>query len=299
MPENNETAEKTKETAATEPEMAAAGEELALTFRLLDKAARGVEITIRDDQFEFFLLMEAMKKNVKNGGHFRLIDSGTLDQDQLEWLLETRADFYTSNDKGRDTCELERLSLICRKNRARLACFIHPAAAEEPQKTSESEDESSAAPLDYQRLALTGAHLYFSNGEKGWDFSELIRVAEACRKGGTRLAYFHKGEFSQELLELAGGGAWIHVTQAVMNEEVRFELADTAAAALKQGGGLIIHLQKKPDFNLLEEIFQAGAYIRFEFALIDYRSPLKPIEQAAKKRQPPDYVFYLQSNFLI
>ncbi len=298
MAETNQTAEKKPEPIANMSDPALAEQDPARWFSLLKSAACRKELTVRDDQFPFSLLLDAVKKTVGSKGRFRLVDSGTLDMPHLEWLLDAGADFYTSDENSRNTSEIEALSLICRRNRARLACFIYSADPEEKQEAAEPEEEPQAPVLDTQRLALAGAYLYISNREKEWDLAELVRLAEDCRRSGARLIYYHQGEFPRDGFGLAEAGAWIHVTQAVLTEEGRVEIADAAAAAHKKGGGLIIHIQEKPDFLLLEEIFNAGAYVRFEFAQIHYRSPLKPIEQAANKRQPAPCAFYLQKDFL-
>ncbi len=294
MPETNINTDKKEESADT-LETAPGEKELARRFSLLEAAARGDDLTVRDDQYIFPLLLDAVKKTVRNGGRFRLVDSGALEQSHLEWLLDAGADFYTSDERARDIREMETLSLLCRRNHARLSCFIHSSSQDETQETEETEEPPAA--LDYQRLALTGSYLFFSNRERKWDFAELVRLAEDCRRGGARLVYYHQGELPEESMGLADTGAWIHVKQSVLNEDAWLPLADMAAAVHKQGGGLIIHLQKEPDFLLLEELFRAGAYVRFEYAQIHYRSPFKPLEQAAKKRLPDPYAFYLQQDF--
>lgn len=298
MPETNNDADIIEESANT-LEKAPGEKDLARRFSLLEEAAGGDDLTVRDDQYIFPWLLDAVKRTVRNGGRFRLVDSGALEQSQLEWLLDAGADFYTSDERARDIRELEALSLLCRQNHARLCCFIHSSPQEETQETEEQEnaEEEQPAALDLQRLALTGSYLFFSNRKTEWGFAELIRLAEDCRRGGARLFYYHQGELPEESQGLAEAGAWIHVTQSVLNADAWIPLADMAAEAHNKGGGLIIHLQKEPDFLLLEEMFRAGAYVRFEYAQIHYRSPFKPIEQAAKKRQPDPYAFYLQKDF--
>lgn len=297
MPKTNEPAEKTTEAAAEtktdsmRPEAA----DVARHYAFLESAARGMELTVRDDQYAFPVLLDAVKKTAHRRGRFRLIDSGGLDQAQLEWLLEAGADFYTSDQHSRDTREMEALAVICRRNKARLACFIHSDITEEAPESPEPEEEAPV--LDHQRLGLAGAYLYISNRQKERNPGGLIRLAEACRRGDARLVYYHQGEWPAEAIRLANTGAWIHVTQRVLDEESRISLADTAAAAREHGGGLIIHLQKKPDLLLLDDVFRAEAFIRFEYAQIHYRSPLKPIQQAAKQQDPSRYAFYLQKDF--
>jgi len=267
-------------------------------FAFLEAASQGQEMTVRDDQFAFSLLRDGVRKTVQNRGRFRLVDSGTLEQPQLEWLLEAGADFYTSNNISRDMREREALALTARRNRSRLACFIHFPESREQQEGAESEDSPAPGLTDYQNLALAGAFLYFSSQDREWDPAELVRLAEGCRKGGARLVYYHQGEFSEGGFSLAEAGVWIHITQAALKKESLFILADSASAANRRGGGLVIHLQAKPDFLLLEDLLRSGAYIRFEYAQIDCRSPLKPIEQAAAKRKLPPYSYFLNPDFV-
>lgn len=305
MPETTET----KKQAGPAAEPAEAGtaaprsqEDIQRQYDLLDEAVRCDELTVRDDQYAFSLLLDAARRSAQKGGRFRLIDSGALEQPQLEWLLDAGADFYTSDDIQRDVRELELLSSICRRSRARLACFIHRLEPENPPECSEKEEGEEETPVetpDYHGLALTGAYLYFSNRNREWDFTELVRLAESCRRGGARLVYYHRGEFPPEgSAGLAEAGAWIHINQAALNEESRIILADGAAAAHKNGGGLIIHLQNKPDVLVLEDVFRAGAYVRFEYKHIDFRSPLKPFERAAEKQRFSPYAYYLHPDFL-
>ena len=56
-------------------------------YQLLDEAEKGNDITVRDDIYDFYWLMDSVKLCRQKGCRFRLIDTGVLDLSHLERLV--------------------------------------------------------------------------------------------------------------------------------------------------------------------------------------------------------------------
>ena len=80
--------------------------------------SRGEDVTLRDDLYEFSALLDAVKAAKTKSVRFRLIDTGQLNQFQVEWLAEAGADVYTSDEARTDLQELELISRACKKGDA-------------------------------------------------------------------------------------------------------------------------------------------------------------------------------------
>lgn len=102
------------------------------SYEILSWANEGEDITIRDDQYDFPWVLDAVRRCRKRGFRFRLVDSGKFDISQLEWLGKAGADFYTSDGSRPSVFELELMNKACRRGRAFVAYFHYgPLEAEE------------------------------------------------------------------------------------------------------------------------------------------------------------------------
>lgn len=260
-------------------------------YHLLAQASERGLLTIRDDLYSLPWLLDAVRICRGRGGRFRLLDSGTLNRFELEWLVASGADLYTADRVGREATDLASLQKISRRSRSVLACLIQSSL----QQGGESQPYSAETVLS---LGWSGIDLHVSNREGERDFPSIEAVSESCLQGGGWFVYYHHGPAEHRLMTLAERRVWIHLLEAGLQETqdkgLLLELARTSHA---QGRRLIVHLETGTDLILLEDLTEAGAHVVFHNALIDYRSPLRRYEQQARKKRLPLRAYYLHLKF--
>jgi hypothetical protein len=136
-------------------------------------------------------------------------------------------------------------------------------------------DSGALSLVQVEWLAAEGADIY-TNDEVGKNVQELESIRYACKKGDTLLAYLHN---------------------AVLVNDVA-KLTDVIHAAHNSGSNLCLHVERGTESLLLEDLQKAGAFLIFKSALIDYRSPLKPLEEKARKQKLDTSAYYLYPVFL-
>jgi hypothetical protein len=268
------------------------GEERAKKiYKLLSQTKKGGDITVRDDQYDFSCLLDAVKACRQRGFRFRLIDSNSFDVFQLEWLAEAGADIYTSDEARCSIFELELIKKACQRGGAVLAYFHHG-----PLDAEKKSDSASFSGM--KEIGRCGIYLHITNRERTRDISQLNELADACRKGGSWLVYYHHGAFEPSLDDLGTSGVWVHVSDKSLPDAGMTQVLDRVSSALSSGIRLVIHLDQGLDFILLRDIIKAGAFVLFKSALFDYRSPFRALEREAKKRKVDFRAFYLYPDFL-
>ncbi len=262
------------------------------TLELLSSAAKGEDITVRDDLYDFPDLMDALRICRRGGSRFRLIDSGKLDRFQLEWLGEAGADVYSSDEARTDILDLELVNKSCRRGGAVLAYFHHGPF--EPE-----EDTHPLAFFTLLEMGRTGIYLHLTNRERERDVNRLGELAFACRRGKSWLVYYHHGPLEDSLEELARNGVWFHATEKIFKEaEKRALVLDRLKEAISAGLRLVLHVEKGLDYSLLRDIIKAGSFVLFRSSLFDYRSPFKALERKAKQKKMDFKSYYLYPDFL-
>jgi len=263
-------------------------------YKLLSWATRGRAVTVRDDQYRFPWLLDIVKSCQKKRCRFRLIDSGKLETFELELLGKAGADIYTSDQVRPEVAELELISKACRKSGAIVADLHHGPLDEETSK-----EELGSIPFSgLERLGRCGIYLHLTNKERERDFLRLGDVAEACRRGGSWLVYYHHGPLEQVLGEL--GDAWVHISDDSLKESPDKELlTEILRAGSSKGTNFVLHLGTEWRAFELRDVTKAGAVLLFKSALRDYRSPLKPLEREARRRKLDFRAFYLYPYFLL
>jgi len=260
-------------------------------FELLCLAKAGRNITLRDDQHDFPVLLDSVKLCRQRGFRFRLIDSGKLDRYQLEWLGEAGADFYTSDEARADLFELELVNKACKRGRAFIAYLHHPAL--------ELSKKDSFSFSELQQMGRYGIYLHLTNRENPRDISQINELAYACRQGGSWLVYYHHGLLEPSFSELGRNGAWIHASdQSLPEAENTALILDLINSLLASGAKLVIHLEKGLDLRLLRDVMAAGVFVLFKSSLFDYKSPFRILEKKAARRQLDFRAYYLYSTFL-
>ncbi len=247
--------------------------------------------TVRDDLYDEAQLLDAVRLSRRGGQRFRLVDSGRLDRFQLEWMLEAGADFYTTDEFRTDATELDGLLRATGKGRSILAYFAHAPFSQELEG-----EELSPFMSD---LGRAGAYLHISDREHEREPDVLWRLAEECESGGSHLVYYHHRPFSPELLELICAPLWIHLDEKSLTEPEMPTLFLDALKSSRSRARLVLFSEGKVDALWLAEVLAAGVNVQFHRKQFDYRSPFRPLEEAAAKKSLPHTAFYLYHTFLL
>jgi len=257
-------------------------------FSLLKKKQN---ITVRDDQYDFSLLLDAVRQFRDRRYRFRLIDTGRFDPFELEWITSHGADFYTSDETRPIVHDLELVSAASRKGNAVVACLINGKL--------DAEGENILSFSDLMNVGRSGVYLHLTNRHHVRDIQQISRLAYNCAKSGSWLVYYHHGPLEVSFLELGRNGAWIHITdQSLEEEDSQSMIRDIVLSAQSAGSNLVLHWDNGDKFSLLNDIVKAGAVVLFKSLLFDYKSPLKVLEKGIRRKRLDYRTYYLHPSVL-
>jgi hypothetical protein len=250
-------------------------------------------MTLRDDRLDFDAFGDAAASCRTRRARLRLIDRGRFAVRELEWLGKAGVDIYTSDRAGRELSNLILIRGATRRGRAILAHFHHG-----PLDAGETPAALSFAAL--QEMGRSGIDIHVSNETVPRDPAVLAEVARDGAKGRAAFVYYHHGALDPALENLARQGAWVHLlnTSVSSEDDVRF-LGDCVRAARAAKSNFVLHIESSPDPVLLADIAASGAVLLFKTPLSDYRSPLRPYEEAARRRRLASRAFFLFTDYLL
>jgi hypothetical protein len=262
------------------------------TFELLSLVTKNQTLTVRDDQFDYPTLLDAVRSFRDKKHRFRLIDTGRFNPFELEWLTAGGADLYTSDEVRTNAQELELINASSKRAKAMLAYFYRGILGVK-------EHESSFPLEDLMKVGRSGIYTHVTNRESRQDVSILSQLAYNCRRGGSWLVYYHHGPMETSLVDLARNGAWIHISDlSLKGEENQSIVKDVIPSARSLGGNLVLHWEKGIPLSLLDDIVAAGALVLFKSALFDYKSPYRALENKVKRRRLDHRAYYLHPMVL-
>ena len=253
------------------------------------------DLVVRDDAADFPALRDAAKSRRGSGSPLKVIDAGKLPAPELEWLGRAGTVIYSSDAAGRTARELVLVSDAARKGGASVSYFHHGPFVE-----GEGGSGSLLRFADLIELGRSGLHLYVSNAKIPRDFVALDALAYACEKGGSTFAYYHHGALAPGLEDLARRGAWIHVhVRSVASDADAVFLADCARAAHPSGAGIVLHVDDLVDPARIADLIEAGVHFLFLTPPRDYRSPVRPLEEKARRRPLDPRSYFLYPAFML
>jgi hypothetical protein len=261
------------------------------TSELLSHLKKKQNITVRDDQYDFSTILDAVRRFQDSRYRFRLIDTGRFDPSELEWITSHGADLYSSDESRSSVLEIDLISAAARKGNAMVAFLINGEL--------EVEGEKVLSYADLLNVGRSGAFLHLTNRQQERDLLKISRLAYSCLKSGSWLVYYHHGPLEAPLLELGRNGAWIHITDlSLKGEEDRTMIRDIIFSAQQAGSNLVLHWDNGNQFSVLNDIVKAGAVVLFKSPLFDYKSPLKDLEKGIKRKRLDFRAYYLYPSVL-
>jgi hypothetical protein len=267
-------------------------EDVVKTYELLDRVRLRQDIVVRDDQFAPEALVDAARLAAGRGVGLGLLDTGRFDAASLEALIGERVRFYTSDGARPNPDELGRILRACLKAGTFLALFHRG-----PLEAAERPETLTLGAL--LTLAGDGADIHLSNVAGPRDFAALVEIAGAAASGGGHFVYYHHGSLAEAMKDLAGRGAWIHVSDKSLQGDGGAALGlGIARAARGRRSGLAVHITSGLPLADIEGLFAAGARLLFQTPPSDFKSLQRPLERKAARRKLPVRAFYLTTAVL-
>ena len=251
------------------------------TYELLDRVRLGRDITVRDDQFDAEVLLDAARMARAKGIRLNLLDTGRFDRAGLERMILAGVRLYTSDEARPAEPELSFLQKACRAQKT-FAAYFHNG----PLSVTAVPGTLSHAEIG--TLASQGLDVHISNSVHARDFSLMHELAEDAAAGRSYFVYYHHGAPVENMAALAAGGAWVHFSDRRLGDDASAELAVAiAGAATAAGTRATVHVEAGLPLDLLERFYAAGGVILFLTPPADYRSLARPLEGKARRRRLP------------
>ena len=262
------------------------------TYELLDRVRTRQDLVIRDDQFDFVALLEASRYAGRRGIRLSVLDTGLLGLDQIESLAVSGARILTSDEARPRADEWAVLQAACRRGGTHLSAFWSgplPAA----------DAVSGLTVAELETLLRAGVDFHISDRRHPRDAAALAALAAAAKKGRGFFVAYHTGPLAGDLVALAAGRAWIHVSDEGLGEGAAAALAvEIAAAAAGAGARAVVHVERGLPLEVLDALWAAGAALLFLTAPSDDRSLLRPLELKAARRKLPLRAYRVSTAFL-
>ncbi len=262
------------------------------TYELMDRVRTRQDLVIRDDQFEYQALLDAVAYSRRRRIRLSLIDTGRFGLNDVEALARGGARVLTSDEARPRADEWEVLVEACREGGTHLSVFWNgplPAAGEE-------------APVPRQALEDLlgrGMDIHLTDRVHVREAGTLAGLASAAKRGRGYLVFYRIGPPVDELSGAAGRRAWVHFTDRDSAEEGWTGPAlEIARAAVASGVRAVVHVERGLPLDLLEELWGAGAALVFLTPPSDDRSLLRSIERKSSRRKLPERAFHLSTAFL-
>lgn len=261
-------------------------------YELLDRVRMRQDLVIRDDQFDLGTLLEAAQYADRRGIRTSVLDTGRFGLDGLESLARAGSRVLTTDEARPRVEEWEILQEACRRSGTHLAVFWNgPLPA----------PDGSAA-ISFQALEdllRRGLDFHISNRLRPRDPATLAALAAEAKKGHAFFVVYHVGPLAAELAAPAAARAWVHFTDASIDDAPAAELAaGIARAAASAGSRAAVHVERGLELEVAGSLWAAGAALLFQTPPSDDRSLLRPLERKAARRKLPARAFWLSTAFM-
>jgi len=262
------------------------------TYELVDRIRLGRDFSVRDDQFDFSLLLDAARMARAKHLRLTLLDTGRFGFIELEWLMSEGVRLCTSDEARPRPAELLRLLEAGRRGRVRAAYLQRGPLLAAPA-------DGAMSISDLQELGRAGLDVHVSDLDEPRDLAALGEIVRFVRAGGGLFVFYRHGRPDETLVALAGQGGWSHLTDRTVDEAADLEtLLAWAHAAKSAKAGAVLHLERGLTLETLQTLQTAGAYLIFKTPPSDRSSRFRPLEAVARRRRLPSRAFYLDTTLL-
>lgn len=262
------------------------------TYELLDRVRTRQDLTIRDDQFEYAVFLDAAAYARRRRIPMSLVDTGRFSVGELESLARRGVRICTSDAARPRPEELEIIVRACRASRSFLAFLL-----EADWSAGDEAGPWSAQVLS--DLVASGMDFHVSNRHRKRGPGVLGELARQAGPGRGFLVFYHHGPLVAELAEPASLGTWVHFSdRSIPDDDAAAVACAIARAAAASGSRAVLTVERPLAADVLEGLWTAGAVLRFLTPPAEARSSLSAIERKAGKRKLPARAVYLSGVFL-
>jgi hypothetical protein len=262
------------------------------TYELMDRVRMRQDLVLRDDQFDYEALLDAVGYARRRRIRLSLLDTGRFGLVEVEALARGGARILTSDEARPRAGEWEVLLEAGRKGGTHLSVFWSGPLPEA---------QAASGPTFQALEGLLGAGLDFHISDRTHprDAESLAGLAAAAKRGRAYFVVYHVGPPADDLVAPASQRAWIHFGDAGLAEGPEADRAVAiAATASRAGSRAVVHIEHGIPFELLEALWNAGAALVFLAPPSDDRSLLRPFERKALRRKLPARAYHLSTAFL-
>jgi len=262
------------------------------TYELLDRVRTRRDLDIRDDQFDFPVLLEAARYAGRRRIPLSLLDTGRFGLEELESLAKAGARILTSDEARPRADEWEILLRACREGGTHLSALWNGPLPE-------AGGTGTIGPQALDDLLGQGLDLHISDRTRPRDAGRLSGLAAAARRGRGYFVVYHAGPLDEKLAGPAANRAWVHFADEAIPDEGAGVLAvEIARTASKAGSRAVVHIERGLGLDLLKGLWEAGAALLFRTPPSDDQSLLRPIERQAARRRIPARAYRLSTACL-
>jgi hypothetical protein len=262
------------------------------TYELMDRVRTRRDLVIRDDQFDYEALLDAVGYARRRRIRISLLDTGRFGLAQLEGLARGGARLLTSDEARPRPDEWEVLLAACRKGGTRPSVFW---AGPLP----ETQAASGPAFQALEDLLEAGLDFHVSDRTHPRDAASLTALAAAAKRGRAYFVVYHIGPPTDDLAGPAGERAWVHFgDEGLADGPAADRAVSVAAAASRAGSRAVVHVERGVPLETLEALWDAGAALLFQTPPSDDASLLRPFERKALGRKLPARAYHLSTAFL-
>jgi len=244
---------------------------------------RGQRLIIRDDQYELSELQSILEQAARKKVAVNLIDSGQLDQPQLELLTQFPFSYYTSDRTREDFLNLTLLSEILAKKKRPVYLLLEKNLNHNQEIFNHLEFFTS---------------VFVSSREKAVDLDWLVSLSQVISASGTNLVYYHHQNLEEKLTEVSQKSVWIHLSNRNFSEDQEIMLSDLSKEIKKRKGQLVVHVDRAIPEHFLELLHRSGAFLIFNLPPMETGSKLYKLERSWRKKQLPERAYYLYPSIM-
>jgi len=248
-----------------------------------EEEVRGQRFIVRDDQYELSELQSILEQAARKKVAVGLVDSGLLDQQQLELLSQFPFSFYTSDRTREDFLNLTLLSEILAKKKRPVYLFLEKNLNHNQEIFTHLEFFTS---------------VFVSSREKAVDPDWLASLSQVTSASGTNLVYYHHQNLEEKLAEVSQKSGWIHLSNRNFSEDQEIMILDLFKEIKKRKGQVVVHLDRAISEHFLELLDRSGAFLIFNLPPMETGSKLYKLERSWRKKQLPERAFYLYLNIM-
>jgi len=252
----------------------------------------GRDFAVRDDQFDFSILLDAARMARAKGLTLTLLDTGRFGFVELEWLVTEGVRLCTSDEARPRPEEILRLLEAGRRGRVRATYLQRGPLLDAPAAGAMSVP-------DLQELGREGLDVHISDLDEPRNLEALGEIVPFVRAGRGFFVFYRHGRPDEALVTLARRGGWSHLTDRPLDIGGDEEMLLAWARAAKAGGaGAVLHVERGLPLETLQALQASGVYLLFKTPPSDRLSRFRPLEAAARRRKLPRRAFYLDTSLL-